>query len=201
MAGNHPKKGLTMNRIQPLDPAQVTGKTKQLFDVAKGKMGMIPNTLRVLGHSPAVLEGYLGLGAAVSATSLPPKIREQIFLTISELNGCGYCLSAHTLTGRHAGLSKDDITHARQGTGTDEKADAAVKFARKLSQQRGKVTELDLEAARSASLSDAELVEVVAAVTLITFTNYANNAFDPVIDFPEVKPGVFPAETPVAATA
>jgi len=190
-----------MNNLPPVDPAQATGKTKQLFDAVKSKIGMVPNTLRIIGNSAAALEGYLSLGSAVGASTLPIKIREQIFLAISETNGCSYCLSAHTLTGHRAGLSSDDIIHARQGSGADEKADAAVKFARKVSEERGKVDASDLEAVRKAGFTDAEIVEIIASVILITYTNYANNAFDPVIDFPVVLPGVFAQEAKAMAGA
>ncbi len=151
----------------------------------------MPNTFRVIGNSAAALEGYINLSAAVETSILPARVREQIFLAISEINGCSYCLSAHTLTGRLAGLSKEDIISARQGVGADEKADAAVKFARKISEERGRVVASDLEEVRKAGFTDAELLEIVASVILITFTNYANNAFDPSIDFPVIKPGVF----------
>ncbi len=187
-----------MNNLPPIDPTQATGKTKQLFDAVKSKMGMVPNTLRIMGNSPAALEGYLSLGSAVGSSTLPLKIREQIFLAISETNGCSYCLSAHSLTSHRAGLSNDDIIHARQGSGADEKADAAVKFARKISDKRGKVDTSDLEAVQRAGFTDAEIVEILASVILITFTNYANNAFDPVIDFPVVLPGVFAPDAKAA---
>ena len=190
-----------MNNIQPIDPTRATGKTKQLFDTMKAKMGMIPNALRIIGNSPAALEGYLSLGDAVGESVLSPKTREQIFLAISEENGCSYCLSVHSQTSRRAGLSKDDILHARQGTGTDKKADSAVKFARKVSEERGKVDAFDLADVRKVGFTDAEIVEIVASVILISFTNYANNAFDPVIDFPIVKPGVFAPEGKTSAAA
>lgn len=189
-----------MNNIQPLDPAQATGKTKQLFDAIKAKLGMVPNTLRLIGNSPAALEGYLSLSAAVGTSTLPTKTREQIFLAISEKNGCSYCLSAHTMTGRRAGLSSDEIIHARQGAGADDKADAAVRFARKVSEEGGKVDASDLEDVRKAGFTDAELLEIIASVTLITFTNYVNNAFDPAIEFPIVKPGVFAEEAKSAVS-
>jgi len=179
------------NRIPPLDPAQATGKTQQLFTAIQGKMGMVPNALRVFGHSPAALGGYLNLNGALAGGVLPAAIREQISLAVSEFNGCGYCLSAHTVTGGLAGLSAEAITAARQGQATDAKAFAAITLARQVATLRGKVADADLAAARAAGLSDAELVEIVAAVVAITFTNYLNNVAEPVIDFPEVKPGVF----------
>jgi uncharacterized peroxidase-related enzyme len=179
-----------MSRIPQLDPTQASGKTQALFDGIKARFGMVPNALRIIGNSPAALESYLGLIGALAGGVLPAKTREQISLAVSELNGCSYCLSSHSVTGKIAGLSQEDIIHARQGTGSDEKADAAVKLARKVSAHHGKIEVADLDEAREAGLNDAELVEVVANVIAITFTNFMNNVTDPVVDFPVVKPGI-----------
>ncbi len=187
-----------MNRIHQIDPAQATGKTKQLLDAVKGKLGLVPNLVRVLGNSPAALEGYLGLNGALTGGALPAKLREQIALAVGEINGCGYCLSAHTLLGGKAGLSRDEIISARRSTAVNDKSDAALKFARAVTLQRGHLADSDLQAARSAGLNDAEIVEVVQHVALNILTNYTNNVARTVIDFPEVKPGALepdPAET------
>jgi hypothetical protein len=62
-----------MNRITQLDPAQATGKTKQLFDGVQNKLGVVPNLFRVLGTAPAALEGYLNFSSALAGGSLPPR--------------------------------------------------------------------------------------------------------------------------------
>ncbi len=85
-----------MNRIAQLDPVQATGKTKQLFEAVQTKLGVVPNLLRVLGVSPAALDGYLKFNDSLAAGSLNSKIREQIALVVAEGNMCTYCLSAHT---------------------------------------------------------------------------------------------------------
>ena len=59
--------------------------------------------MRVLGNSPAALEGYLSLSAAIARGVLPARVREQIALTVAEINDCGYCLSAHALIGCQGG--------------------------------------------------------------------------------------------------
>ena len=185
-----------MNRIHQTDPNIATGKAKQLFDGVQKALGFVPNLMRVLGNSPAAIEGYLGFSATLAGGLLPVKLREQIALTVGEINGCGYCLSAHTLLGSKAGLSQDDIRAARRATAPNDKSDAALKFARAVTLQRGHIADTDLHAARSAGLNDAEIVEVVQHVALNILTNYTNNVARTVIDFPEVKPGEL---EPVAA--
>ena len=87
-------------RIQPLDPAQAEGQTQALFAAVKAKMGKVPNMMKTMAHSPAVLEGYLGLSGALAHGVLPSQTREQLALAVGQANGCEYCVSAHTLTGK-----------------------------------------------------------------------------------------------------
>ena len=74
----------------------------------------------------------------------------------------------------------------RNGSSTDQKAEAAVRFAVALVKNRGQVSEGDVSAAKLAGYGEAELVEIVAHVALNTLTNYLNEAFDTPIDFPVV---------------
>ncbi len=190
-----------MNQIQQIEPSQATGKNKELFSAVQGKLGIVPNLMRVLGNSPAALEGYLALSGALATGLLSGKLREQIALAVAEINACGYCLSAHTLLGGKAGLSRDEIFAARRSSAADAKADAAIKLARTITVQHGQISDGDLQSARDAGLSDAEVIEVVEHVALNILTNYTNNVARTVIDFPEVKPGDIESETPAACTA
>ena len=64
-------------------------------------LGVVPNLFRMVSNSPAALEGYLGMFGALGKGTLPAPTRERIALAIAELNGCDYCLSAHTYFGRN----------------------------------------------------------------------------------------------------
>ena len=178
-----------MNRISHLDPAQSTGKTKQLFDAVQSKLGLVPNLVRVLGNAPAALEGYLGLSGALAGGNFNAKVREQIALTVAESNLCGYCLSVHTFLGGKVGLTADDIAGARRANATADKTDAILKLARSIVVQRGEVSDTDFGKARAAGLTDGDIVETVANVAVNILTNYLNHVARTVVDFPEVKPG------------
>lgn len=186
-----------MNRITQLDPATATGKTKQLFDGVQAKLGIVPNLFRVLGNSPAALEGYLNFSGALANGALDAKVREQIALAVAEGNLCSYCLSAHTFIGGKVGLTEKEIAEARQTNAASDKANAILKLALSILVQRGEVSDTALKSARSAGLTDGEIVETVANVGVNIFTNYINHVARTVVDFPEVKPGEVTA--PVAA--
>lgn len=179
-----------MNRILPIDSTQASPKTQQLLAAVQSKLGVTPNMMRVMGHSPAALEGYLGLSATLGHGVLDGKLREQIALAVAETNLCGYCLSAHTAIGGKLGLSTDQIEAARRASANTPRTDAVLKLARSIVVSRGEVSDADLKAARAAGLSDAELVETIANVALNLFTNYVNHVARTAVDFPEVKPGL-----------
>lgn len=174
-----------MSRITALDPAQASGKNAELFSAVKSKLGVVPNLMRTLGHSPTALEAYLGLSGTLAKGVLPAAVREQLALAIGEANACDYCVSAHSLLGKGAGLSPAAILDARLVRAEDPKTDALLKFAAAVVAARGLVSDETLAAVRAAGASDAEIVEVVAHVALNTLTNYTNHVAQTVVDFPK----------------
>lgn len=174
-------------RLDAIAPEAATGKVKELLDGVRTKLGMVPNMMRTMASAPAVLEGYLQLSASLGRGSLPAKTREQIALAVSEANGCDYCLAAHSAIGRMAGLTSDQIRDSRLGTSVDPKTDALIRFARRIVDARGRVSDHELEEVRAAGFGDAAIAEVVAAVALMTFTNYFNLVADTELDFPRVS--------------
>jgi len=176
-----------MPRIQPVDPAKAEGKQKELLDAVEKKMGGKPNVIRTLAQSPAALEGYLNFSGALAGGSFSGTVREQIALAVSAKNGCGYCTSAHAAIGKQQGLSEDQSRAAISGDADDAKTQAILDFAVAVNEKRGWAEDSDLEKARSAGLSDAEIVETVANVALNVYTNYFNHVADTEVDFPKVE--------------
>ncbi|WP_165075524.1 carboxymuconolactone decarboxylase family protein [Paludisphaera rhizosphaerae] len=174
-----------MERITPVDPQAVEGKAKDLLDAVKAKLGLVPNMTRAMAVSPSVLEAYLGFSGALGHGVLPPRVRERLALGVGEANHCDYCLSAHSLLGKKAGLTEDDVLESRRGESADPKVDALLKFARTIVAKRGVVDDADVAAVRDAGYGDAEIAEIVAHVALNVFTNYFNNVAGTTIDFPK----------------
>lgn len=151
----------------------------------KKQLGVVPNMFRTIAHSPAALEGYLGLNGALAKGSLDAATRERIALAVAEFNGCNYCLAAHTYLGRNvAKLSDSEIEANRRGRSADAKGDAAVAFAAKVVSARGQVSDADISGVRSAGFTEADIIEIIAHVALNTLTNYVNEAAKTDIDFP-----------------
>lgn len=161
---------------------------RPLLEAAKKQLGTVPNLFRLLANAPAALEGYLSFNGALAKGALSAATRERIALAIAATNGCDYCLSAHSYLGKNlAKLDEAELAANRAGGSNDAKADVAVRFAVKVAEQRGAVSEDDLKAVQAAGYSEAELLEIVAHVALNTLTNYVNEVFKTEIDFPAVK--------------
>lgn len=178
-----------MSRIPtPATIEDAPAASQPLLAAVKAQLGSVPNLFRLVSTSPAALEGYLGMNAALNKGALPAATRERIALAVAEINGCDYCLSAHTYLGKHvAKLDDTEITANRSGASNDPKADAAVRFAAKVTRQRGRVSEEDVRAVKLAGYDDAQIIEIVQHVALNTWTNYINEVAKTDIDFPVVQ--------------
>ena len=185
-----------MARLTQIPPEAASGRTRELLDAVKGKLGLVPNMTRAMANSPAALDGYLQLSGALGKGTLSARSREQIALAVAQANGCDYCLAAHSAVGRMVGLTVDQIRDSRLGTAVDPKADALIRFALKVEDARGAVGDDDLEEVRRAGFDDAAIAEVVANVALHVFTNDFNRLVGTDLDFPAV-----PALGPEPATA
>ena len=177
-----------MARLPIINPEKATGKTHELLTAVQKKLGLVPNSMRVMVNSPAVLEAYIGFSGALDGGSLDAKTRERIALGTAEANQCDYCLSAHSTIGKLVGLNEAEILESRRAQAADAKPAAALRFSRVLVERRGAVSEADVDSARKGGLTNGEIAEVVALTALNIFTNYFNTAFQVDVDFPVVKP-------------
>ena len=177
-----------MSRIPtPAAISDAPAASQPLLEAVEKQLGIVPNLFRLVANSPAALQGYLGLSGALGKGVLPAATRERIALAVAEINGCNYCLSAHTYLGKNlAKLDDAEITANRNGASNDPKADAAVRFAAKVVRERGRVSDDDVRAVKLAGYDDAQVIEIVLHVALNTWTNYINEVAKTDIDFPVV---------------
>jgi len=174
-----------MPRLKCLDKSQAGAKAQPMMADLESKK-MLLNIFRGMANSPAVLDGYLKFSGALREGKLEAKTRAAIALAVAQFNGAGYCLAAHTVLGKDAGLDDAAIRDARLGKSVDARTTAAVSLANKILSSKGNVSDADAATARAAGLDDGDIAEVVANVVLNTFTNYFNNLNQTEVDFPKV---------------
>jgi len=175
-----------MARLSTIDPDTAAGKRREALDAVRARLGRVPNMMRTMAQSPAVLEGYVAFSHALAGGMLDARVRQQLALAAAQANGCIYCLSAHTAIGEQVGLGPDEIAAAREASAAEPRTDAALKFARLLLERRGDVSDRDVTAIRRAGFTEGEVAEIIAHVALNIFTNYFNKAAEVEVDFPKV---------------
>ena len=176
-----------MARLNLVQNNEATGKAKELLEGVQKGLGMTPNLVRVMANAPATLQAYLDTSGALAGGVLSAPTRERIALRVAELNRCQYCASAHTLLGKKAGLSEEEVLASREGSAGDTQANAVLELVTSIVTKHGRLSGAELAAAREAGLGDAEIVEIVSHVALNTLTNYLNNVAGTEVDFPKVE--------------
>jgi len=175
------------NRIKLLNKDEAPQQSQELLNHIQNKFGKIPNIFKMLANSPAVLKSCYNFLGALEEGKLDSLIRERIALLIAQKNGCEYCLAAHSAIAKGQGLAEEEIIFARQGKSQESKANSALKFADIFFEQKGNVSDIELNDIRIAGFSDEEVLEISATVILHIFTNSFNHLAQTEIDFPKVK--------------
>lgn len=161
---------------------QVSEGSQAIFDTLQKGLGFVPNLYATIGYSAHGLEKYLAFQGA--KTSLSNKEKEAVNLVVSEVNGCRYCLSAHTVLGKMNGFTEDETLKLRAGEATDAKLAALVAFAKDATENKGHVSPGVLEAFFAAGYDKGHMVDVLLQISDKTAMNYLHNLTEVPIDFP-----------------
>ena len=91
-----------------------------------------------MAEAPALLEGYQTLAGIFDKSDLNATERQVVLMTNNVLNGCSYCMAAHTTIAKGQKVPDDVITALRDGTPiADTKLEALRQFAAKVNETRG----------------------------------------------------------------
>jgi uncharacterized peroxidase-related enzyme len=176
-----------MSRLKPIEVGQVGGQLQRVLASSHVSFEEVPNFLKLLAKSNAVLKAYVQSDEALLKGRLTPRQREQIALAVAEINGSNYCLVAHTAASQDAGLSNEDIRLARKAAASDPKSWAMLRFTQLMVLQRGEISDEDLRAVRDAGFSEVEVIEIIANIALNIFSNYLNMVSQTETDFPSPR--------------
>jgi uncharacterized peroxidase-related enzyme len=177
-----------MSRIAVPDRDEAPAESQPILDNVHKMLGFVPNLQRLMSISPNALAGWASLMGSLAKT-LDVKTRDGIALAVSEADRCDYCLAAHSyISTNFAKIPPEEIALNRVGRSGDPKRQAAVAFAKALIEKRGKVSDEDFAAVKTAGWTDANIVEMIALSAQFLLTNFMNNAIRTPIDFPRVEP-------------
>ncbi len=175
-----------MNTFNVPTREEVSVNNQAIFDNLKSQVGFVPNLYATMAYSENTLGDYLQFQGA--KTSLSNKEKEIVNLVVSEVNGCKYCLSAHTAIGKMNGFTEEQTLELRRGSASwDAKHDALVKLTKEVTANKGNVSSETLDAFFAASYDKGSLVDVIKQVGDKIIMNYLHNLTNIPIDFPEAK--------------
>lgn len=162
---------------------QVSVANQALFDQLQKGLGQVPNLYATLAHSEHALGTYLTLQNAKS--SLGSRAREVINLVVSQVNGCDYCLAAHTVIGGMVGFTPEQLLEIRRGGASfDAKLDALARLVKHLAIERGHADPARVQAFFDAGWTPENLVDAIVVIGDKTVTNYLHGATQVPVDFP-----------------
>ena len=176
-----------MPRLKTVEPSDAGPEVASMYQQIEQKIGMVPNILKGMANSPAVLQAYMSFSGALQEASLSSAEHEVVYLNTSEANRCHYCVSAHSTLATSIGLSADEVVNIRRGEPSDPKHRALARFTRRMMETKGFVEDADLEAVRDAGYGDQQIAEAIAVIALATFTNLFNHVNETQLDFPEAE--------------
>lgn len=162
---------------------QVSQANQALLDNLKKGLGMVPNLYATLALSENALGNYLTFQNAKS--SLSAKAREVINLVVSQVNGCQYCLSAHTVIGGMVGFTPEQILEIRRGGASfNAQFDALAKLVKNIATERGHANPALVQAFFDVGWTQENLIDAIVVIGDKTITNYLHGTTLVPVDFP-----------------
>lgn len=160
-------------------------RARAVLQEAVDRLGFIPNMYAAMVNSPGLLETYMrGYALFRQESGFTPAEQEVVFLSISLENECLYCMAAHSFIADAVSKVPREVTDAiRNGTAIPDARLAALHaFTRAMVSSRGNPDRKDTEALLAAGYSQRQILEIVLAVGVKTFSNYANHLFQTPLD-------------------
>jgi len=162
---------------------EVSAGNQSLFDNLQKGLGFVPNLYAYFAKNETALSDYLTLQNRRS--TLRAKEREVINLVTSQINGCRYCQSAHTVLGKMNGFTDEQIIEIRKGSAAfDSKLDALARFTASVVENRGHASIDAKETFFAAGYTEANMVDVAMVIGDKIISNYLHNLTGFEIDFP-----------------
>tara|TARA_B100001964_G_scaffold236374_1_gene298006 strand:+ start:93 stop:623 length:531 start_codon:yes stop_codon:yes gene_type:complete len=173
-----------MPRLTNIDPTTDTGSGADLLNgPLKAKQ---INIYKGLAAHPSLFEAFMAWVKGSKGGALTPQEGEVVQLLTAENLHCEYCTAAHTMVSSGLGLTEDDCLNIRRRHSDDPKTQALINFTSETLNTHGNVSDETLEAFMDAGFNTEAAIEVVAGISIMTFTSLYNHVNETVVDFPQV---------------
>ena len=149
--------------------------SKPLLEGAQSALGFVPNLFANMAEAPALLEGYMTLAKIFESGSLTSTEAQVVTMTNNVLNGCGYCMAAHTVIAKGQNVPEDVVNALRDGTPiSDAKLEALRTFTTIVHKTHGAPTPNQVQNFLDAGYTQQTVLDVVLGTALKVMSNYTN---------------------------
>ena len=164
--------------ITPVTPETATASVAAILKNTQSKLGFIPNMYGYMGALPGVLEGYMAAYTSFrnDAGFTPPE-QETVFLSVSAVNGCTYCIAAHSMIAdKLSKVPAADLAALRDGTPLpDPRLNALATFTRSMVEKRGMPDKAEVDMFLAAGFTPKHVLGIVQAIACKTYSNFVNH--------------------------
>lgn len=159
-----------------------TGKLKKLYERVTGPDNNVDNIMMAHSLRPHSMEGHMALYKNVlhhTGNKIPKWFLEVLGVWVSSLNNCDYCVEHHfaglqrLLADADRGLAIRAAISARDPAAAplDLAQQAAMQYARKLTEAPAALVEADIEALRQVGYDDGEILEINQVSAYFSYAN------------------------------
>jgi alkylhydroperoxidase family enzyme len=163
----------------PQESAQLVARSIKAY-------GFLPNLHGVMAQAPATYKAYLDtFDIFANETTLTALEQQVVMQTSNYENNCHYCMPGHSMLMKLAGMPADVIEALREGTPiADARLEALRAYTRQLIEQRGHVTDAQLQALFDAGYTKRQALEVLVGLAAKLLSNFTNAIAMTEIDAP-----------------
>jgi AhpD family alkylhydroperoxidase len=124
--------------------------------------------------SPSAYQGLVAAGGALAKSSLGLSLVELVYLRISQINGCAFCLAKHSQTLREQGVAQeklDCLAGWQLSEHFDAREQAALAWAESLTYVSEKGAPDELYEPLKVHFTDVQISDLTLAVALMNAFN------------------------------
>jgi uncharacterized peroxidase-related enzyme len=158
--------------IQPVSDDEAQGAAAELFEKTRETLGDVPNFVRMFARRPDVYDAWQQLVLAVR-DRMDRRRYELATIAAARRLRSSYCMLAHSSVLLDRGFYEPDEVRAiaadHRGADLDPVDVAVMDLAEQVAADATSVTQADVDRAKAAGLSEAEIFDVVLTASLRAF--------------------------------
>jgi uncharacterized peroxidase-related enzyme len=174
-----------MPRVSYVELETAAPEVREIYEkTLRGKPGSVQ---KILAHRPELLKNFLAFYASVGR-SLDRRLYELVYIRVSMINGCRYCLQHHLSASKRVGITPEEWAKLNAGdySAFSSKEQAALQFADKLTREPPNITDADI-AGLKAHFPDEQIVDLDMLAGLANLTNRLTDPMGADLEFAEEK--------------